>query len=152
MKCTYKPFDEMPIICLMRKSALKLVVWPLKFPLIFPIHGNGDDWAQSLSFNLDRISWIVISVVNEHEAPWGAGRRSWLLAENRAHVKGFASGFAALDALSAFCYWAIKGRFPALCRRSSARFVNEFAHNTWRYPPRAGALRRHAQAGTHAQR
>ena len=69
MKCTYKPFDEMPIICLMRKAALKLVVWPLKFPLIFPIHGNGDDWAQSLSFNLDRISWIVISVVNEHEAP-----------------------------------------------------------------------------------
>lgn len=65
----YKPFDEMPIICLMRKSALKLVVWPLKFPLIFPIYGNGDDWAQSLSFNLDRISWIVISVVNEHEAP-----------------------------------------------------------------------------------
>lgn len=25
--------------------------------------------------------------------------------------KGFASGFAALDAHSAFCYWAIKGRF-----------------------------------------
>ena len=30
--------------------------------------------------------------------------RSWLIAENRAHVKGFASGFAALDALSVLCY------------------------------------------------
>jgi len=27
-----------------------------------------------------------------------------LIAENRVHVKGFASGFAALDALSALCY------------------------------------------------
>jgi len=26
------------------------------------------------------------------------------MAENRVHVKGFASGFAALDALSALCY------------------------------------------------
>ena len=39
-------------------------------------------------------------------------------------------GFAALDAFSAFCYWVIKGRFPALCRLCSARLVNEFAHNT----------------------
>ena len=38
-----------------------------------------------------------------------------MIAENRVRVKGFASGFAALDALSAFCYWAIKGRFPLPC-------------------------------------
>ena len=31
-----------------------------------------------------------------------------MIAENRVHVKGFASGFAALDALSV----VIKGRFP----------------------------------------
>ena len=35
-----------------------------------------------------------------------------MIAENRVHVKGFASGFAALDALSVLCYKVIKGRFP----------------------------------------
>ena len=39
-----------------------------------------------------------------HQAHRDAGRRSWLIAENRVHVKGFASGFAALDALSVLCY------------------------------------------------
>ncbi len=62
--------------------------------------------------------------VHEHEAHWGRNR-SWLMAENRAHVKGFASGFAALDALSACC-WVIKGRFPCPVRDwGSARLVND---------------------------
>ena len=36
----------------------------------------------------------------------------WLITENRVHVKGFASGFAALDALSAFCYLGNQGQVP----------------------------------------
>ena len=40
------------------------------------------------------------------------------------------SSCCCLDAPPVLCYWVIKGRFPALCRLSSARLVNEFAHIT----------------------
>ena len=46
---------KVPIIPLMRKSAMKCGRWPMKYRLTSPIRGSGCGWARSLSFNLGKI-------------------------------------------------------------------------------------------------